>query len=158
MPGGLRRLQSGWDERSSSGGFDSRPPPPTICRSGAVSTDETHRLVTEWSRLRDLTARSDADRRSRSVDQLLHSQLISLVCRAMRMRAAVALQAHPKTESSISSRQLWNSVRRRAKVASSTSNALRGRSSSTPNASRNTARLKPRSFAAASASSVRRVK
>ena len=28
MPGGLRRLQSGWDERSSSGGFDSRPPPP----------------------------------------------------------------------------------------------------------------------------------
>ena len=31
VPGGLRRLQSGWDERSSSGGFDSRPPPPTTC-------------------------------------------------------------------------------------------------------------------------------
>ena len=28
-PGGLRRLQSGWDGRSPSGGFDSRPPPPT---------------------------------------------------------------------------------------------------------------------------------
>jgi hypothetical protein len=27
-PGGLRRLQSGWDGRSPSGGFDSRPPPP----------------------------------------------------------------------------------------------------------------------------------
>ena len=27
-PGGLHRLQSGRDERSSSGGFDSRPPPP----------------------------------------------------------------------------------------------------------------------------------
>ena len=26
-PGGLRRLQSGWDGRSPSGGFDSRPPP-----------------------------------------------------------------------------------------------------------------------------------
>ncbi len=29
VPGGLRRLQSGWDGRSPSGGFDSRPPPPT---------------------------------------------------------------------------------------------------------------------------------
>ena len=27
-PGGLPRLQSGWDGRSPSGGFDSRPPPP----------------------------------------------------------------------------------------------------------------------------------
>ena len=27
VPGGLRRLQSGWDGRSPSGGFDSRPPP-----------------------------------------------------------------------------------------------------------------------------------
>ena len=30
VPGGLRRLQSGWDERPSSGGFDSRPPPPNV--------------------------------------------------------------------------------------------------------------------------------
>ena len=36
VPGGLRRLQSGWDERSSSGGFDSRPPPPTRLRDGSV--------------------------------------------------------------------------------------------------------------------------
>jgi hypothetical protein len=28
VPGGLRRLQSGWDGRSPSGGFDSRPSPP----------------------------------------------------------------------------------------------------------------------------------
>ena len=28
VPGGLHRLQSGWDGRSPSGGFDSRPPPP----------------------------------------------------------------------------------------------------------------------------------
>ena len=27
VPGGLHRLQSGWDGRSPSGGFDSRPPP-----------------------------------------------------------------------------------------------------------------------------------
>ena len=27
VPGGLPRLQSGWDGRSPSGGFDSRPPP-----------------------------------------------------------------------------------------------------------------------------------
>ena len=30
VPGGLRRLQSGWDGRSPSGGFDSRPPPTAI--------------------------------------------------------------------------------------------------------------------------------
>jgi len=29
VPGGLRRLQSGWNGRSPFGGFDSRPPPPT---------------------------------------------------------------------------------------------------------------------------------
>jgi hypothetical protein len=28
VPGGLRRLQSGWEGRTPSGGFDSRPPPP----------------------------------------------------------------------------------------------------------------------------------
>ena len=28
VPGGLRRLQSGWQGRSPCGGFDSRPPPP----------------------------------------------------------------------------------------------------------------------------------
>ena len=27
VPGGLPRLQSGWDGRPPSGGFDSRPPP-----------------------------------------------------------------------------------------------------------------------------------
>ncbi len=32
-PGGLPRLQSGWDGRSPSGGFDSRPPPPTALDS-----------------------------------------------------------------------------------------------------------------------------
>ena len=41
VPGGLHRLQSGWDERSSSGGFDSRPPPPTTPRSGPSSVGET---------------------------------------------------------------------------------------------------------------------
>ena len=34
VPGGLHRLQSGWDGRSPSGGFDSRPPPP-IKRMGS---------------------------------------------------------------------------------------------------------------------------
>lgn len=35
VPGGLRRLQSGWDGRSPSGGFDSRPSPPTGPRTSA---------------------------------------------------------------------------------------------------------------------------
>ena len=35
-PGGLRRLQSGRDGRSPSGGFDSRPPPPHVTRGFAV--------------------------------------------------------------------------------------------------------------------------
>jgi len=30
VPGGLPRLQSGWDGRPPSGGFDSRPPPPPL--------------------------------------------------------------------------------------------------------------------------------
>ena len=30
VPGGLPRLQSGWDGRTPSGGFDSRPPPPNL--------------------------------------------------------------------------------------------------------------------------------
>ena len=34
-PGGLPRLQSGWDGRPPSGGFDSRPPPPTGSGSGS---------------------------------------------------------------------------------------------------------------------------
>jgi len=34
-PGGLPRLQSGWDGRSPSGGFDSRPPPPRLMSRGA---------------------------------------------------------------------------------------------------------------------------
>ena len=34
-PGGLHRLQSGRDERSSSGGFDSRPPPPNTMQGRA---------------------------------------------------------------------------------------------------------------------------
>jgi len=36
VPGGLPRLQSGWDGRSPSGGFDSRPPPP-VSSSGPVA-------------------------------------------------------------------------------------------------------------------------
>ncbi len=43
----------------------------------------------------------------------------------MRECVADALLAYPASESPISSRQLWNSVRRRSNVASSTSNALR---------------------------------
>lgn len=35
-PGGLRRLQSGWDGRTPSGGFDSRPPPPTGPRASTA--------------------------------------------------------------------------------------------------------------------------
>ena len=41
VPGGLRRLQSGWNERSSFGGFDSRPPP----RSGVAWNREERRDV-----------------------------------------------------------------------------------------------------------------
>jgi hypothetical protein len=37
VPGGLRRLQSGWDGRSPSGGFDSRPSPPISPWSRGVS-------------------------------------------------------------------------------------------------------------------------
>ena len=52
-PGGLRRLQSGWDERSSSGGFDSRPPPPeglahppaTVVRHGEERARDRARAV-----------------------------------------------------------------------------------------------------------------
>ena len=49
-PGGLRRLQSGWDGRSPSGGFDSRPPPPIDpCSQGPFSLGDWpcgHILVT----------------------------------------------------------------------------------------------------------------
>ena len=37
-PGGLRRLQSGWDGRSPSGGFDSRPPPLVSVSRGTAGT------------------------------------------------------------------------------------------------------------------------
>ena len=50
VPGGLRRLQSGWCERSSHGGFDSRPPPPFDPWSRGLSPDEIGPVVTDWSR------------------------------------------------------------------------------------------------------------
>ena len=53
VPGGLRRLQSGWDERSSSGGFDSRPPPPTPRSSETISVVEIRQVVREWSQQRN---------------------------------------------------------------------------------------------------------
>ena len=45
-PGGLHRLQSGWDRRSLSGGFDSRPPPPTSRWSRSPSHAEIGTVVT----------------------------------------------------------------------------------------------------------------
>ena len=52
-PGGLHRLQSGRDGRSPSGGFDSRPPPPTSCRSERRGCHE-RRLAREKSCCRDV--------------------------------------------------------------------------------------------------------
>ena len=49
VPGGLRRLQSGWDGRSPSGGFDSRPSPPIEPWSRGLSHNETGPVVTDWS-------------------------------------------------------------------------------------------------------------
>ena len=140
-------------------------------RRGMINEDEFRRLVevsqkmsvsplfidqTGGITIAQLAARSRKLKRQHGLDLLVVDSLFpSAKC------ANWSQNGHGGATSVVgrsSSRQLWNSVRRRSKVASSTSKALRGRSSSTPNASRSTVRLKPRSFAAASASIVRRVK
>ena len=48
VPGGLHRLQSGWDGRSPSGGFDSRPPPPIESWPRGLSQSEIGPVVMDW--------------------------------------------------------------------------------------------------------------
>jgi hypothetical protein len=57
VPGGLRRLQSGWDGRSPSGGFDSRPSPPRGPRTSADVFRNRHTLGLFEIRFTDVRGR-----------------------------------------------------------------------------------------------------
>jgi hypothetical protein len=102
VPGGLRRLQSGWDGRSPSGGFDSRPSPPRGPRTSADVFRNRHTLGLFEIRFTDVRGRL------RSVTLIAAGKLtVDYASTINRAQGSAVDEAHLIVDDRINAQQLY---------------------------------------------------